>query len=337
MATFRKLPSGNWRAEVHKRGVRDSAVRDTKTEARAWADAREDEIERSATGKIARTFRQTLNRYLEDEVPGHKGKRWEEVRIAKFKGEGRDEGAALPFLDKTLDALTTDDLTTWKADGKRAGLSDSSIRREYAIVRRVLRLARIEWKWTKNNPLEGFKPPKKPKDRRRAISQDEIERVVLALNYSRGERPRTARQFVACAFLLAIETAMRQGEILALTPFRVYREEHYLRTMPTKNGDERDVPLSLEALAILAVLPHQGPLFPVKPGTFDTTFRAAVKRAEIANLHFHDSRHEGITRLAKKLPVLDLARAVGHNDLNSLLIYYESDATGMAAKLRQAA
>jgi integrase len=35
----------------------------------------------------------------------------------------------------------------------------------------------------------------------------------------------------------------------------------------------------------------------------------------IDDLTFHDTRHEAITRLAKKLQELDLARMVGHRDL----------------------
>lgn len=117
-----------------------------------------------------------------------------------------------------------------------------------------------------NNPLEGFKAPKKPKDRRRRISDDEIERIVLALGYGRGQKPTNIRQLVACAFLLAIETAMREGEMLALTRGRLHPDKHYIRTMPSKNGSERDVPLSHDGLALIELLAHDGPLFPVQTG-----------------------------------------------------------------------
>jgi hypothetical protein len=41
---------------------------------------------------------------------------------------------------------------------------------------------------------------------------------------------------------------------------------------------------------------------------------------------FHDSRHNATTRLAKKFQVLDLARAIGHNDLKKLMVYYNESA-----------
>ena len=50
--------------------------------------------------------------------------------------------------------------------------------------------------------------------------------------------------------------------------------------------------------------------------------------------HFHDSRHEGITRMAAVLGVLELARAVGHRDLRMLQAYYNESADGLAKKLK---
>jgi integrase len=47
----------------------------------------------------------------------------------------------------------------------------------------------------------------------------------------------------------------------------------------------------------------------------------------------HDTRHEGVSRLAKKLTMMDLAKMVGHRDPRSLMIYYEPSAEELAAKL----
>ena len=55
--------------------------------------------------------------------------------------------------------------------------------------------------------------------------------------------------------------------------------------------------------------------------------------AGLENLTFHDTRHEGLTRLARKLDVLDLARMVGHRDPRSLMIYYNATATEIAGRL----
>jgi integrase len=57
-------------------------------------------------------------------------------------------------------------------------------------------------------------------------------------------------------------------------------------------------------------------------------------KAAIDDLHFHDFRHEAITRLSKRLHVLALARAVGHRDLRMLQVYYNESASDLAEKLK---
>lgn len=128
MPSFEKQSNGTWRVFVCKKGVRDSRTFDTKAEARDWANRREGEIAVGLKG-TGRTLRQALMRYLDEEVPEHKGRRWEEVRIKKFCGLGKDKEAALPFIDKALADLSSDDLTTWKSAAKRARLSDATVRR----------------------------------------------------------------------------------------------------------------------------------------------------------------------------------------------------------------
>ena len=53
----------------------------------------------------------------------------------------------------------------------------------------------------------------------------------------------------------------------------------------------------------------------------------------MVDLHFHDSRSEAIWRLSKKLDVLELARVIGHRDVRSLMIYYQTDADTLADRL----
>lgn len=56
-------------------------------------------------------------------------------------------------------------------------------------------------------------------------------------------------------------------------------------------------------------------------------------KAGLKNLHFHDSRSQAIFNLSKKLDVLELARVVGHRDIRSLMIYYQTSAESLADKL----
>lgn len=125
---------------------------------------------------------------------------------------------------------------------------------------------------------------------------------------------------------------MRSGEILGMTWEDVGAKSV---TLPrTKNGDVRRVPLSPRAREILALLPKgRSTAFDVDPGVKDALFRRARDAAEIANLHFHDSRAEAIWRLSKKLDVMELARMIGHRDLRSLMYYYNADPDELADRL----
>jgi integrase len=94
------------------------------------------------------------------------------------------------------------------------------------------------------------------------------------------------------------------------------------------------VPLSQRAREILGLLPKDGDTaFQLTPENRDTLFRKARDRAEIVNLTFHDSRAEAIWRLSKKLDVMELARVIGHRDLRSLMIYYNTSADDLADRL----
>lgn len=67
--------------------------------------------------------------------------------------------------------------------------------------------------------------------------------------------------------------------------------------------------------------------------SLDALFRKVRDKAGIENLHFHDTRHEAITRLSKKLDVLALARMIGHRDIKELMTYYNESASDISKKL----
>lgn len=81
------------------------------------------------------------------------------------------------------------------------------------------------------------------------------------------------------------------------------------------------------------VLNDVGGSFGLTASQKDSLFRKIRERAAIDGLNFHDARHTAITRLAKKLNPLELARMVGHKDLKMLLVYYNESADEIAKKL----
>jgi integrase len=83
----------------------------------------------------------------------------------------------------------------------------------------------------------------------------------------------------------------------------------------------------------LTVNPEDGRCLQLNTTQLDALFRKAKQKALIEDLHFHDTRHTAITRLAKKLDVLPLARIVGHKDLRQLMVYYNESAETLAQQL----
>lgn len=196
------------------------------------------------------------------------------------------------------------------------------------LIESVLEVARKEWRWIPINPIKDVKKPANPRSRRRRVSDAEIGMVSDKLTGPSGKE-------VLAGFKLGIETAMRAGEMWTLERRQIHLDRSYVHLEKSKNGDERDVPLSPKAIKIIRGLlkDRRDMLFKVSLGVRDALFRKARDAAGIQNLHFHDSRAEAIWRLSKKLDVLELARVTGHRDIKSLMFYYEADATELARKL----
>jgi len=134
--------------------------------------------------------------------------------------------------------------------------------------------------------------------------------------------------------LFAIETAMRAGEIVNLTWEHVHLDESYVHVADSKNGYARDVPLSTRAKEIIQMMVGVDDVrvFKVASNSRDAMFRNARDRALIEDLHFHDSRREALSRLAKKMDVLQLARISGHRDLRVLQnTYYAPKVSDLVA------
>lgn len=89
--------------------------------------------------------------------------------------------------------------------------------------------------------------------------------------------------------------------------------------------------LSIKAKQIIESLP--GGHFDLSSMQISSLFTKIRKRALIDDATFHDTRHLAITRLAKKLDVLDLARMVGIRDLKVLMVYYNATAEEIAKHL----
>ena len=331
MASFEK--KGNrWRAAVRKsvKGgfVRKSKVFDTKAAAVAWAAKFESEIESGTNGKIkAATFGRLLDEYLAKEAVllADKGA-LAKKKITAFK---RD----FPTLANTqLSDLDTMDFVNWK-NARLEQVAKSTVRREWNIFNPAINFGIKKLKWIFKNPLVDAGRPDDPPSRTVTFSKREIELLVHTLGYETDKELKTQTARVGAAFLFAIETGARSGEILNLTWSDIKNNVATINKGKTLSA-RREVPLSKAALAILNRLPKDGKTcFELTSQNRDALFRKAMTSAGIKNHHFHDTRATAITNLAKKLDTLALAKMVGVKDVSILMVYYRETPEQMAKRL----
>lgn len=320
MATFSKLPSGKWRAQVERKGVRKSASFPTKQAAKDWAARQEYLILNAGPPGSAVTFAEVMDRYAREVSPKRRGARWEMIRLEKFQTHD--------IADKKMADLAPADFAAWR-DARLREVAPGSVAREMNLLSAVLSVARKEWGLIDRNPMADVRKPPKPPPRDRLVTPREMEALAIATGDDLTNA--TARAFHAFAF--ACETAMRAGEIVGLTWDRVYLDQRYVHLPMTKNGTARDVPLSSKAVEMLEALPRLDPVFGLTSSQLDTLWRKVRGKAGVEGLTFHDSRHRAISDLARKVDVLDLARIVGHRDIKMLMTYYNASAEDIAKRL----
>jgi integrase len=309
---------GGWRAQVNRNGVRESRTFETKAAATLWAASREAEILTVKRGGIPRkTFGEALERYRDEISPTKKGCAFEVKRLNAFL---RD----FPHLAK-LPASEIDGahLSEWR-DARLKVVTRGSVQRDINLLSNVFTIARDEWKWCRDTPFRGFRAPGDNPPRIRRLLPVEIKRMVRHLGYRTGAAPTTKSGETAFAFLISLRTGMRAGEILALTPARIDTHSRVAR-VPHKTehltGRPRDVPLSKHAVRLLQPF-QQGFVWTVSSASLDALFRKAREQLLIRDLHFHDARADALTRFARKVDVMQLARISGHKDLRILMDHY---------------
>jgi integrase len=322
MATIYRKGKG-WRAQVCVKGVRDSTVLPTKQEAAQWALHREAEL--GGRKLPDKTVADALRSYEAIVTPTRVDPRWEEVKVAWFHKD--------PIARRKLAGLNCDDLAAWR-DARLLKVKPGTVAREMTLLRSVFEHVRkAPLRWIVSNPMQDVEWPETPPGRRRRVMPDEVAQVRLAFGLGSGYPSATQTNRVGLAFLFALETAMRSGEMIRLDWRDVKLAQRYVILRKTKNGDVREVPLTPEAITILRKLPGEvGPVFGITNKLRDALWRKN-RPESLRDLNFHDSRGEAIWRLSKKLDILQLAQVIGHRDLKSLQIYYRATAEEMAMQL----
>lgn len=376
MATFRKRGPYQWEAQIRRRGYpAQSKTFETKAEAEAWANMIESEMSRGvwvSRGEAeATTLYEALTRYEAEVVPAKKGAAQEQSVLRACKSE--------EIAKRPLAAIRSADVARLR-DQWLKNYKPATVLRRLAVLSHVFSIARKEWGMESlSNPVELVRKPQLDNARTRRIAVvspgldgsdadgTELDRATLA-----GEIERVVAASGSAALppiiCLAVETAMRRGEIVSLQWEHVDLKRRVAHLPATKNGTARDVPLSSRAVAALAVMIEArdkamrtvqngedavdvGRVFRIRSDAVTRAFERAVARARklyleesresgrrpdskfLTNLRFHDLRHEATSRLASIFPMHELTKITGHKDPRMLMRYYHPRAEDLAKRL----
>ncbi|MBN3171177.1 site-specific integrase [Pectobacterium brasiliense] len=244
-----------------------------------------------------------------------------------------------PLANRNMDEISSVDIAGYRDDRlaqinprTKKSISGNTVRLELALLSALYNLAKVEWGTCTTNPVENVRKPTVSSGRTRRLTSQEERKIT---RYLKSKNPE-----LLAIFRLAIETAMRQGEILSL------RWEHIdlrlgIAHLPlTKNGSARDVPLSAKARQVLKDISelvwHEcGSVFSYTSSGFKSAWRIALQTMSIEDLHFHDLRHEAISRFFEldTLNVMEIAAISGHKSMNMLKRYTHLRATHLVGKL----
>ncbi|MGB5306687.1 MAG: site-specific integrase [Gammaproteobacteria bacterium] len=326
MATFRKRGAYQWQAQVRKKGQPlQTKTFETRALAEQWARTIEVEMDKgmfiSRAEAESTTLKELLERYLTEVTPLKKGAASETNRLRALM--------RLPLARRFVAGIRGMDVARFR-DERLQKVTPSTVKRDLVLLGHAFEVARKEWGIYAHNPVRDIKLPSDNRPRDRRLQAGEETRLLEACREARNP-------WLLPIVQLALETAMRQGELIRLRWEHIDLNRRTAQLPDTKNGESRTVPLSTTAVRVLRALPRSlhGPIFPgLTTEAIKRAYIRAVRRAGIENLRFHDLRHEATTRLFEKgLNIMEVASITGHKDLRMLRRYTHLKAEDLARKL----
>ena len=277
----------------------------SKTDAKRWANETELKIKREDAGIVKikfPSFRDISLRYLNEVSILKKCCRDERYTINSFGNEA--------WSEYPINKITPLIIGKFR-DKQREIIKDNTINRKLDVISTIYTTCKKEWGYPVINPVLSIRRPKMPEPRTRRLTEREIN-LLLRGNHT-SELLRTIIE-------LALETGMRQGEILRIHPEHIKGNTLFIPIAKTK---PRTIPLTKEALTILkhATLP-----FNIKQDKLTKQFKKLCKHYGIKNARFHDCRKNALTDFmyVRKLSVPETMLIAGHSDPRMLLRIYNN-------------
>ncbi|MGJ5135002.1 MULTISPECIES: site-specific integrase [unclassified Bradyrhizobium] len=336
MATITRLKSGSWRAQVRRKGkyVNETFLR--RKDAEEWGIDIERRIDRQES---VTTHKSRDVQLFGDLITLHR---------QDLEGVGKDIGrsktASLNFLDERLGHLRLPELDRERLIkfGKERALEGAgpvTVGIDLGYIKTILsHAAAVHGIVASTEPIDLARIALgrlglvgKGNERNRRPTQDELDRIISALESNDRQQIPVGR-----VIRFAVATAMRQDEI-ARVEWRDFDAGSRMllirnRKDPRKKkGNDQRIPLldvtGYDACKIIEeqgrfLNTREGRIFPYNGRSVGTAFRRQCRQLKIDDLHFHDLRHEGTSRLFEAgFSIEQVALVTGHKDWKMLRRY----------------
>lgn len=328
MATIRKHRE-RWQVQVRRKGLSPfSKSFAKKSDADEWARYMEGQADRRALPADAKaldkiTFGELIHRYIREVLPNKRAGHIEEGLLQTILKRCPD------MISLPLSGITPAHFTRYREERLKT-VKPSTVCRELGLIQHAYDVAAREWDVPITiNPVKKISKPKIDNRRERRLSDDEVKALADGLELCLND-------YIKPLVFFAIETGMRRGEMLNACWRELDREKKTLYIPQTKNGQPRTIPLSKRALEILQGLEgsDRKRIFPLSIDSVKMAWQRLIKRSKINDLHFHDLRHEAITRFFEKgLSVPEVALISGHKDFRMLFRYTHLRPESLVEKL----
>ncbi|CAO3434223.1 site-specific integrase [Azospirillum endophyticum] len=293
------------------------------------------------------TLDRALTLYERQVTSGKKGWKAETDRLASWRRH--------PVASRRLDDTDlTRELQSHVGARLAAGRAATTVRNEIFLLSAVYEHAREKdrdgtgahgWGISDlHNPTRDVVLPAQPGPRRRRLQdghdnqKGEEERLLAAL--AEGLDPAE----MLTLYRLAVCTGMRKSEILDIRRGQIRRSRGVTTILrpDSKNGHAREVVLSSAAVEALTAYMSARPsattaderLFTLNSPAVHHRWRTARAKAQVTGLHFHDLRHEGLSRMADAgLTLGELQSQSGQRTTQVLAGYLNAKASDVARKL----
>ena len=326
MSTVRKR-QGKWYVEVRKKGYR--AIRKTfltRATAIKWAKEKEIQMDKRVFEDYSDAETTTLGdliiKYRDVKTPTKKGFREETYKLNFIL---RHDIAKINCLE-----LRKHHIYKFK--------DQVSVGRKPETINKYIHYIYTVWEYAREY-LELSLPPTNPcKDVKKEKVKNTIERILTKQEYcdllhnAKQSNLNVLSDMIEFAYL----TAMRFGEITKLRFSDIDTETCIAVLRDTKNGEDREIPLSKRAIEIAECNRFGDVLFNVDRNKFKHYFTQCCIRARVFDFRFHDLRACAITNMFDSgWTIPQVALVSGHKTWSELKRYTRIKPTQLVEQINQ--